>query len=232
MSAVREAVRLGRVRMEFLEVVAPRLPELAPISVHSGEGCTQLLHHSLCSLQLLMMFRSDGYASWLLEQDLAPVYRFWAAQLRLIDPAAERWLGASPLHMCGYDALWEVAPSASVVHVRRGAVEAFEPFLDAVVAVRRVFADLVDTFAIANEWLELWAILLQRAAAAAQSAASVGRTFVVVDYDELQDDPVGAVAALCRRLDVEVPPARTVGCGSCSPRARARAARRLRAVRR
>jgi hypothetical protein len=209
--AIRDAVRLGRVRMEFLEVVAPRLPELAPISVHSGEGCTQLLHHSLCSFHLLTMFRADGYAEWLRGQDLAPLYRFWAAQLGLIDPSAERWLGASPMHMFGYAPLWTAVPSAAVVHVRRDPVAAFEVFLDAAIAVRRVFADDVDTRSTAIEWLGIWVTMLERAVEGAELAASGGKTLIVVDHEDLLDDAAGVVADVCGRLAVEMPPARTVG---------------------
>jgi sulfotransferase family protein len=219
---IRDAVRMGRVRMEFLEVVAPRLPELAPISVHSGEGCTQLLHHSLCSLHLLTMFRADGYAEWLLAQDLEPVYRFWAAQLQLIDPAAERWLGASPLHMFGYAPLWSAVPSASVIHVQRDPIAAFEVFVDAAIAVRRVFADQLDARSTALEWLDLWAIMLRRAAEGVDCAVARGHAFVPVEHDDLQDDPVGVVIDVCARLGVEAPPVRTVGALASALRERER----------
>jgi hypothetical protein len=171
-------------------------------------GCTQLLHHTLCSLQLLMMLRATGYAPWLEQQDLRPAYRFWATQLGLLDDGADvRWLGASPYHMFGYDDLWSAAPDATVVHVRRDPAIAFEAFVGVVVSVREAFSDRVDPRATAQEWLGLWATMLRRAT---DAAAVDGRQLVVVDHADLHDDPVGVVASLCARLGLEPPPARTV----------------------
>jgi hypothetical protein len=211
---VRDAVRLGRVRIELLEVVAPQLPELAPVAAHSGEGCTQLLHHSLCSLQFLMMFRAPEYARWLCAQDLVPAYRFWADQLRLIEPPRSngtgradrvRWLGASPFHPFGYAAMWDVAPDANIVHVRRDPVAAFAAFVDVAVSVRMAFSDQVEPRTVAQEWLELWATMLRRSI----DAVTGRRTQVVsVAHEEVRDNPAVVVSALCERLDVAAPPAR------------------------
>jgi hypothetical protein len=198
---VRDAIRRGRVRVELLEVVAPRLPELPPISVHSGEGCTQLLHQSLCSLQFLVTFSAPGYAAWLARRELAPVYAFWAAQLSLIgDDQAVRWLGASPFHLYGADALWSATPDATMLFVRRDPVAAFAAFLDVVVSVRQAFADDVEPARVATDWLPVWATMLDRTGAAVEGR---GRDAVMIHHDDLMADPSGILGALGDHLDVE-----------------------------
>jgi hypothetical protein len=219
-TVVRDAMRLARVRIELLDVVTPRLPELAPMSSRSGEGCTQLLHHTLCSLQLLAMFHLPEYARWLGARDLGPVYGFWADQLRLLQPASGvRLLGASPFHMFGYEALWSRAHDAQVVHLRRDPVAAFEAFLDVAISVRLAFSEEVDPRAVATAWLELWSAMLQRATDAARARRG---ELVAVDEDQLHREPVAVVAALCRRFGLEPPPGRLVAAMAAVLRERAR----------
>ncbi|MFP5256673.1 MAG: sulfotransferase family protein [Acidimicrobiia bacterium] len=199
---IAAAARAQRV----LDYVAPEANRLHPVGAQLPTECVSLLAHSFASLELGAINRVPAHLEWCLQADLAPHYRYFRAQLQLLQwrcPGA-RWTLKSPAHLLALDALFEVFPDARVVWLHRDPATSVTSHCSLVSVLHAIGSDAVDRQGIGREWSHVWGEAVTRAL----QVRAVRRTAVHdVAYADLVGDPVGTVAALYAWMGVDLHPA-------------------------
>jgi hypothetical protein len=192
----RETVEAVDARLALVRELAPNILAMHPMTTGGAEECTSILHSSLRSIQLLLMYHAPDYHDWYETQDLGDTYRYWARQLALIatgrgttSPLATK----SPLHFTGYASLLEVVPQARLVQIRRAVAPWFESYLNLALASRRAAYARVDVVRFAEEWTTRFPRLLDLAAA---RYPGDDRRILTVDYDRLCRTPAETVTEI------------------------------------
>ena len=99
----------------------PDFTKIHYTSADTPEECVLLHAYALNGVQMGTEVMLEPYASWYREQDLRPMYAYYADLLRLLDwqRPGQRWLLKAPAHMWAIDALIETFPDVSIVWSHR-----------------------------------------------------------------------------------------------------------------
>ncbi|WP_285686524.1 sulfotransferase [Actinoplanes sp. NBRC 103695] len=181
----------------FYHAAVPVLRDLHPLAPGVPEECLFALPHHLGHLARTPM---PGYRRWWEARPADDDYRHLRGYLQALQwrRPAQRWVLKSPFHLHHLDALLRVFPDATIVHTRRDPVRALTSWCQLVEAIRLLQNEPSDPAMIGPEWLDIWALAVQRSSAV--RAAHPDR-FVDVDHHRLADDPSGTAAEIWRGLD-------------------------------
>ncbi len=91
------------------------------VDADTPEECVLLHSYALHGVQLGFEIQLEPYRSWLLGQDLEPLYRFQKKLLQLLNwrNPGRQWMLKAPAHMWGIDAIMQVFPDARFVWCHR-----------------------------------------------------------------------------------------------------------------
>src|SRR6056297_163471 len=91
------------------------------IDADTPEECVLLHAYAFNGVQLGFEVMLEPYRSWLLKQDLAPMYAYQKRQMQMLSwrRPGGRWMLKAPAHMWGIDAILEVFPDARFVWCHR-----------------------------------------------------------------------------------------------------------------
>ena len=91
------------------------------IDADTPEECVLLHAYAFSGVQLGFEIMLEPYRSWLLEQDLVPLYRYQRRQLQMLNwrNPGKQWMLKAPAHMWGIDAILEVFPDARFIWCHR-----------------------------------------------------------------------------------------------------------------
>ena len=91
------------------------------VDADTPEECVLLHSYALHGVQLGFEIQLEPYRSWLLAQDLAPLYRYQKKQLQMLNwrNPGRQWMLKAPAHMWGIDAIMQVFPDARFVWCHR-----------------------------------------------------------------------------------------------------------------
>jgi hypothetical protein len=199
---IAAAARAQRV----LDYVAPDANRLHPVGAQLPTECVSLLAHSFASLEFAAINRVPGHLDWCLRADLEPHYRYFRAQLQLLQwrcPGA-RWTLKSPAHLLALDVLLDVFPDARVVWLHRDPATSVTSHCSLVSVLHAIGSDSVDRAGIGRDWSRVWA---EAASRAVRTRNERRHAFHDVAYDDLVADPLGTVERLYAWMDLELPPA-------------------------
>jgi hypothetical protein len=146
------------------------------------------------------MARIPTYSSWLLSCDMESAYRYHRRVLQLLQWRCppDRWWLKTPAHMHSIDALDRVYPDARFVMTHRDVGKVLPSVCAVFEALSNVLTDHPDPLAIGAHNFELWRYSLQRLIAFRDSGNE--SRFFDVSFEEVQRDPMGAVAQLYDEL--------------------------------
>ena len=94
------------------------------IDADTPEECVLLHAYTLGGVQLGFEIMLEPYRSWLLKQDLEPLYAYQKRQMQMLNwrnPGAQ-WMLKAPAHMLGVDAIMKVFPDARFIWCHRDPV--------------------------------------------------------------------------------------------------------------
>jgi hypothetical protein len=183
---------------EALARAHQRNPEFAKIHRARADGpeeCVQLLAHSMGFVQLGVEPMLSPYREHFFAEDRAPVYRYYADLLRLLDfqrPGA-RWLLKTPAHLWALEHLAALFPDACVVVTHRDPLECVPSYCSMMLALMGDY-DAVDPEALGPVVLEYLARSMEHATAARSRLPS--SMFVDVRYADFVRDPAGTARTI------------------------------------
>ncbi|MDX1733345.1 MAG: sulfotransferase [Halioglobus sp.] len=91
------------------------------VDADTPEECVLLHAFAFTGVQLGFEIMLEPYRSWLLQQDLVPMYAYQKQQMQMLNwrSPGQQWMLKAPAHMWGIDAILEVFPDARFVWCHR-----------------------------------------------------------------------------------------------------------------
>jgi len=201
--------------------LAPDFFAVHPVDAEAPEEDVILLDQALCSTLPEATIRTPTYAAWVEARDAEPAYRYLHDALQALSAQVgpARWVLKTPHHMEYLDTLLAVFPGARIVWTHRDPLVAVASFCSMVAHARGLVSDDIDPEGIGAHWSRKIGRMIDRALATRDQAPP--GTFLDVRYDDLVQDPLGTVHALCDALDLPWSPdieARIEAARARSPR--------------
>ncbi len=99
----------------------PDFAKMHFVSADTPEECVMIHAYAFNGVQLGFEIMLEPYRSWLLAQDLEPMYHYQKRQLQMLNwrNPGERWVLKAPAHMWAIDDILKVFPDAKFVHCHR-----------------------------------------------------------------------------------------------------------------
>jgi hypothetical protein len=191
--------------VRLMNRTAPGLADVHPLAFDAPEECTWLMANTLTSGGFSLFGRIPGYDAWLSERkdaDWAGAYRFYEAQLRLLQwqAAGGHWVLKSPVHLPALGALLEVFPDACVVRTHRDPVDVVPSTCSLFAILRSLVSDAVDPDRLGQEAVSRLGESIEKAD---QAAAAHASRVEHIDFDSLSGDKIGTVRRIYERFDYE-----------------------------
>jgi hypothetical protein len=197
--------RQARWAQTGLKYLAPDFFAVHPVQWDAPEEEVVLMESSFFSTVPEAILRVPSYAAWLEGQDQTPGYRYLHDVLTLLSHGGteERWLLKTPHHLEWLDTLFEVFPSAQVIHTHREPRETLGSFCSMVAHGRGVFSDVIDPEEIGRDWARKTSRMVSRAMSS-RAQRDPGR-FHDVFYADLIADPVGEIRRIYTFMNLSLP---------------------------
>jgi hypothetical protein len=186
--------------IDMVNEMFPDFVGMLPTSASGPQECILIMALDFRSQLFEGMARIPTYSSWLLSCDMESAYRYHRRVLQLLQWRCppERWWLKTPAHMHSIDALDRVYPDARFVMTHRDVGKVLPSVCAVFEALSNVLTDHPDPLAIGAHNFELWRYSLQRLIAFRDSGNE--SRFFDVSFEEVQRDPMGAVAQLYDEL--------------------------------
>jgi Sulfotransferase family len=186
--------------IDMVNEMFPDFVGMLPTSASGPQECILIMAFDFRSQLFEGMARIPTYSSWLLSCDMEPAYRYHRRVLQLLQWRCppERWWLKTPAHMHSIDALDRVYPDARFVMTHRDVGKVLPSVCAVFEALSNVLTDQPDPVAIGTHNADLWQCSLERLIAFRDSGHE--SRFFDVSFEEVQRDPMGAVAQLYAEL--------------------------------
>lgn len=177
------------------------------IDADTPEECVLLHAFAFSGVQLGFEIMLEPYRSWLLAQDLTPLYAFQKKLLQLINwrSSGKQWMLKAPAHMFGIEAILEVFPDARFVWCHRDP-QAVVPSIN---SMNKVVMDMylgdyshLDMGEIGRSVMEWYALSLERGLAS--RAVLPPELFVDCSQQAFVEDPVRVVETIYDAFGLEL----------------------------
>lgn len=170
------------------------------MAAYELEECWQLLRQSLHSVSYETLAHIPSYAQWLARQDWTPSYRRHRRNLQLIglNDVGKRWVLKNPSHLFALDALLATYPDALVIQTHRPVETIMASMCSLAQHTASEWSTTFDGPRIGADSMETWSRGLERFNTV--RAQHDPAQFYDVDYRQLIDDPLGAVASVYRHF--------------------------------
>jgi hypothetical protein len=182
------------------------MAKIHAVSADGPEECVQLLAHSLGGVQNGIEPMISPYREHFFDQDLRPIYAYYADLLRLVDwqRPGERWLLKSPAHLWALDLLVEQFPDACIVQTHRNPLQIIGSYCSMMVALMAI-RERVEPLELGPLVLEYLARSVERGMAARERTSA--SRFVDVSYQGFLADPLATATRIYAAFDLALPPA-------------------------
>ncbi|MBW2269218.1 MAG: sulfotransferase [Deltaproteobacteria bacterium] len=193
-------------RMQQLRQLAPGFQEIHPVGSLMPQECIVLTASEFMSIRFEMCFDVASYQEWLVDQDMAPAYRWHRRFLQHLQSRCpgERWVLKSPGHLGPVDALLATYPDALIVQTHRDPLRVVPSVSSLEYCMRGVASDAVDPVAIGRQQLHLWSTLIDQGMRARAGRPDQAGQFLDLHFHEIVADPLGCVRRIYRHFDLEL----------------------------
>ncbi len=191
-------------RLACFDLLAPKFRKIHPMSAHFPQECIAIMSHSFMSDQFCAMYDVPAYESWLLRQDMEPVYklhRHFLQHLQYGRPT-RRFVLKAPSHLLSMETLFETYPDALVVQTHREPLEVLPSAASLTTVLRSIFSDYVNQAAIGREMAKYWEDALEKLLDSRNGLRS--HAFFDVNYSDLVRDPIAVVRRIYSRLGIDL----------------------------
>ncbi len=196
--------RLLRVREDVKQVhrAIPDLLRMHPLDADGPDECFYVFGLAFHNRTANAQAPCDDYMQWLMGCDMRPAYRYYRRVLQVLSFHDRRpvWVLKAPTHLFNLDALLDVFPDARIVQTHRDPRQVAASCCSLYSVTRQLFTDHQDPVRLGREWLDTWAVAMDRALAV---RAKVGEApFFDVRFEDFVPDPAKAALELMQRLDI------------------------------
>ncbi|MDB4348145.1 sulfotransferase [bacterium] len=137
------------------------------VDADTPEECVLLHAYAFNGVQLGFEIMLEPYRSWLLAQDLVPLYRYQKRQMQMLNwrNPGKQWMLKAPAHMWAVDAILDVFPDARFIWCHREPVAVTASINSMNRAVMGMYAgnhDHMDKSAIGHAVMEWYAMSLEK----------------------------------------------------------------------
>ncbi|GAB5449827.1 MAG: sulfotransferase [Halioglobus sp.] len=166
------------------------------IDADTPEECVLLHAFAFTGVQLGFEIMLEPYRSWLLKQDLVPMYAYQKKQMQLLNwrNPGKQWMLKAPAHMWGIDAIREVFPDARFVWCHRDPQKVVPSINSMNKVVMNMYAgdcSHFDAGEIGRAVMEWYALSLEQGLAMREKLPA--ELFVDCSQAEFVADPLGVV---------------------------------------
>ncbi|MEP5765935.1 MAG: sulfotransferase [Halieaceae bacterium] len=185
----------------------PEFQKIHYVDADTPEECVLIHAYAFSGVQLGFEIMLEPYRSWLLAQDLEPMYAYQKRQLQMLNwrNPGQRWVLKAPAHMWGIDAILKVFPDARFVWCHRDPVAVVASINSMNTQVMRMYAgdcSHMDQAEIGNAVMEWYAQSLEQGLAARASLAD--ELFVDCSQAELAASPMAVLERIYGQFDLEL----------------------------
>jgi hypothetical protein len=171
------------------------------IDADTPEECVLLHAYAFNGVMLGFEIMLEPYRSWLLKQDLVPLYAYQKRQMQMLNwrNPGKQWMLKAPAHMWGIDAILKVFPDARFVWCHRDPMLVVPSINSMNRVVMGMYAgDLshLDPGEVGRAVMEWYAMSLEQGLA--QRAKLPANIFVDCSQREFVDDPMAVVEKVYR----------------------------------
>ncbi|TDG13951.1 sulfotransferase [Seongchinamella unica] len=177
------------------------------IDADTPEECVLLHAFAFGGVQLGFEIMLEPYHSWVLAQDLEPLYRYQKKIMQLLNwrMPGKHWMLKAPAHMLAIDAIIKVFPDARFVWCHRdpqAVVPSINSMNKVVMGMYAGDCSHLDAGDMGRAVMEWYALSLERGLAA--RARLDPALFVDCSQQELVDDPMGVVERVYGQFGMEL----------------------------
>lgn len=175
------------------------------IDADTPEECVLLHAFAFHGVQLGFEIILEPYRSWLLQQDLEPLYAYQKKLMQMQNwrNPGQQWMLKAPAHMWGIDAILKVFPDARFVWCHRDPQKVVPSINSMNKVVMGMYAGdcaHLDAGEIGRSIMEWYALSLE--AGLAQRAKLPPQLFVDCSQQEFVDDPMAVIEKVCSAFDL------------------------------
>lgn len=177
------------------------------IDADTPEECVLLHAYAFSGVQLGFEIMLEPYRSWLLEQDLEPLYAYQKRQMQMLNwrNPGSQWMLKAPAHMWGIDAILKVFPDARFIWCHRDPVAVIPSINSMNKVVMGMYAgdySHLDAGDIGRAVMEWYALSLEQGLS--QRARLPAELFVDCSQREFVDQPMAVVEKVYRAFDLRL----------------------------
>ncbi len=192
----QEDPRYGYLVKALEEHQDPEFKKIHYVDADTPEECCMIHSYALHGVQLGFEIMLEPYRSWLLAEDLEPLYRYQKKLLQLLNwrNPGHRWVLKAPAHMWGIDAIQKVFPDAGFVWCHREPVSVVASINSMNEQVMRMYAgdsSHIPPGDVGHAVMEWYAQSLEAGLAA--RAASPAERFVDCSQAEIAQAPMQVI---------------------------------------
>ena len=175
------------------------------VDADTPEECVLLHAFAFHGVQLGFEIMLEPYRSWLLGQDLVPLYAYQKKQLQLLNwrNPGQQWMLKAPAHMWGIDAILEVFPDARFIWCHRdpqAVVPSINSMNQMILGMYMGDYSHVDTSQMGRSVMEWYARSLEEGLAARDKLPP--ELFLDCSQQEFVQRPMELVERLCREFNL------------------------------
>ena len=177
------------------------------VDADTPEECVLLHAYAFNGVQLGFEIMLEPYRSWLLAQNLVPLYRYQKRQMQMLNwrNPGKQWMLKAPAHMWAVDAILDVFPDARFIWCHREPVAVTASINSMNRAVMGMYAgnhDHMDKNAIGHSVMEWYAMSLEKGLS--ERERHDPSLFVDTSQSEFVAHPMGVVEKVYSAFGMEL----------------------------
>jgi hypothetical protein len=144
-----------------------------------------------------------SYEAWLAECDMEPAYRWHKRVLKVLQSRCPptRWMLHAPVHALALDGLDRVHPDARFIMTHRDPAKVLASVCSLISFRRQLWSDGREPQRMGKQQVEMWVLALQRVIEFRDRYGD--ERFADSYFQDLVDDPIGAIESIYARLGFE-----------------------------
>jgi hypothetical protein len=195
-------IRKAQGMFDWVDRIAPEFKHIHEVGARLPQECLPITAQAFRSIQFHTTNHVPTYQAWLNTADLEPAYQYHRRMLQHLQAFGPRgtWLLKAPCHLFGIEALFRVYPDARMVQTHRDPTKVIGSISSHCASLRQAFTEHLDLNGIGATWCWLWSQGLERTLKYRRDHPELEDRFLDVAYEDLTDDPVGAVQRIHERF--------------------------------
>ena len=198
----RQLIRKTKLANRIHRYLAPGFNRAHSMPAEKPEECLHLFENAGMGTTAFFITEAKSVAWWLLDKDFGPGYHFYKNQIKILNwlRPGRRWVLKWPFHLWHLDALLDVFPDATVIHIHRHPQEAIPSVCSLAALAREPFCDRIDNAALGQFWMDYNAAGLERGLASRDRAGS--GQIIDVGYTDLITNPSAVIQRILAAIDL------------------------------